>query len=307
MRTQSKLTHLFFGGLHPSVTAKDIVGLLPKRTKLARIVLKRDRNSGISKGYGFLTCSLKDALMLENSNMFIGDRRVIFQIKDQSSGKAGPNRLFIGGVPSNVKDCELAEAFSLAFGPVRTAFAIKDIATQKHRGFGYVDFYENEDMESALKARNIWIKNVFVQIKRFFKNYTSKKKTINNYIAVSQQADRKPQSKLHQSHSNAQEGENMMLFLDKNTLTRSPKLAALLQPNSNAFRGPIRYSSALLFEYEKSTSIAIKKVVKRSCLLNTFIKNIRLNQHYQLSLNNSSNEHPFNEVKGISNESWNEY
>ncbi len=61
-------------------------------------------------------------------------------------------KLFVGGLPWATTEDELNEAFSKA-GSVESAVIITDRATGRSKGFGFVEFSEEEGAE---KAQEMW-------------------------------------------------------------------------------------------------------------------------------------------------------
>lgn len=61
------------------------------------------------------------------------------------------NKLFIGGLSYGTDDQSLKEAFS-GFGEVTDARIIVDRETGRSRGFGFVNFVDNDSASSALSA-----------------------------------------------------------------------------------------------------------------------------------------------------------
>jgi RNA recognition motif-containing protein len=59
-------------------------------------------------------------------------------------------KLFVGGLPFSTTDDELADAFS-QFGTVASAKVITDRETGRSKGFGFVEF-ENDDEGKAAEA-----------------------------------------------------------------------------------------------------------------------------------------------------------
>ena len=59
--------------------------------------------------------------------------------------------VFVRSLPYDATDAALEEHFSEA-GPVRSAFAVKDRATQQGRGFGFVTFALPEDAAQAVST-----------------------------------------------------------------------------------------------------------------------------------------------------------
>lgn len=62
-------------------------------------------------------------------------------------------KLFVGGLPFSVNDDELAEAFS-KFGTVASAKVIRDRETNRSKGFGFVEFENDDEGKAAESAMN---------------------------------------------------------------------------------------------------------------------------------------------------------
>jgi len=62
-------------------------------------------------------------------------------------------KLFVGGLPFSTTDDELREAFA-KFGAVASARVVTDRETGRSRGFGFVEFEDDEAGKAALQAMN---------------------------------------------------------------------------------------------------------------------------------------------------------
>ncbi len=62
-------------------------------------------------------------------------------------------KLFVGGLPFSTSDDELAEAFAV-HGTVASAKVITDRETGRSKGFGFVEFENDEEGKAAEKALN---------------------------------------------------------------------------------------------------------------------------------------------------------
>jgi cold-inducible RNA-binding protein len=58
-------------------------------------------------------------------------------------------KLFVGGLPFSVDNTELEQIFS-EFGKVESAQVIMDRETNRSKGFGFVEFENDEDAKSAV-------------------------------------------------------------------------------------------------------------------------------------------------------------
>lgn len=62
-------------------------------------------------------------------------------------------RLYVGNLPWSIDDQKLADMFS-AHGAVASAKVITDKFTQRSKGFGFVEFEQDEDADKAITALN---------------------------------------------------------------------------------------------------------------------------------------------------------
>lgn len=61
--------------------------------------------------------------------------------------------IFVGNLSPEVSDQELEDAFA-KYGKVRTTKIIRDLFTQKSKGFGFVEINDKNDAETAIKELN---------------------------------------------------------------------------------------------------------------------------------------------------------
>ncbi len=62
-------------------------------------------------------------------------------------------KLFVGGLPFSMSEDELNDAFA-AHGKVATAVIIKDRDTGRSKGFGFVEYENDDEGKAAEKALN---------------------------------------------------------------------------------------------------------------------------------------------------------
>ena len=62
-------------------------------------------------------------------------------------------KVFVGGLPFSTTDDELREAFE-AHGKVASANVVRDRETGRSKGFGFVEFENEEEGKAAEKALN---------------------------------------------------------------------------------------------------------------------------------------------------------
>ena len=62
-------------------------------------------------------------------------------------------RLYVGNLPYSTGDAELSELFSRA-GTVETARVMRDMATGRARGFGFVEMATDDEAQKAINELN---------------------------------------------------------------------------------------------------------------------------------------------------------
>ena len=63
------------------------------------------------------------------------------------------NKLYVGNLSFDTNDAELEKAFS-AHGEVTSAVVVKDRDTDRSRGFGFVEYAQEADAQTAKGAMN---------------------------------------------------------------------------------------------------------------------------------------------------------
>ncbi|HEX9594721.1 MAG TPA: RNA-binding protein [Candidatus Saccharimonadales bacterium] len=63
------------------------------------------------------------------------------------------NKLFVGSLPYSMRDEDLEKLFA-EHGEVTSAVVIMDRATNRSKGFGFVEFETDEEAAAAMKALN---------------------------------------------------------------------------------------------------------------------------------------------------------
>lgn len=74
-------------------------------------------------------------------------------------------KLFVGNLPFSTSDSELIRIFS-EFGEIHEAVVIRDRATGRSKGFGFVTFLEESAAEAALAANGACLMDRPLKIQR---------------------------------------------------------------------------------------------------------------------------------------------
>lgn len=78
------------------------------------------------------------------------------------------NKLYVGNLPYSMTDAALESMFS-EYGTVTSASIIMDRATNRSKGFGFVEFETDEEAAAAIEAKNnteVEGRNIVVSVAR---------------------------------------------------------------------------------------------------------------------------------------------
>lgn len=128
----------------------------------------RDKASGRSRGFGFLTYEDMDSLdrLLENAKHQVDGKVVeVKRAIPRGEVKTLKRKLFIGGCSPSTTSDSLREAFS-KFGTILEAQIMKDRFRGRSRGFGFVTFEDDESLQSALSETEHNVDGKLVDVKR---------------------------------------------------------------------------------------------------------------------------------------------
>jgi len=138
---------LFIGGISPFTTADVLKYHFSRYGKVVDCVVMQ--KNGRPRGFGFVTFQESDAadeVMLEpqmlDGRIVDVKRAVPEQYQSLVHGFSMEAKLFVGGLSQNVTSESLAKYFS-KFGQVADAVVMRDKATTRSRGFGFVRFDTN--------------------------------------------------------------------------------------------------------------------------------------------------------------------
>lgn len=128
----------------------------------------RDKATGRSRGFAFVTFkdgeSLDRALQSPHHQLDgrqIEAKRAIPKAEIASKTK----KIFVGGVPHTVNDDQFREFFS-RFGEITEALIMRDRATNKSRGFGFVTFVHEDSVDKVFAAGQLQIQGKHVEVKK---------------------------------------------------------------------------------------------------------------------------------------------
>jgi len=95
-----------------------------------------------------------------------------FCIISVNSGQENPNKLFLGGIPSQATEKQLEEFFS-KFGVVRDVRIVTDRITAECKGYGFVTFDDKEDIQHLVDQKTIRMSGKKIRIRKAIRRNSS--------------------------------------------------------------------------------------------------------------------------------------
>ncbi|KAL6593755.1 hypothetical protein ACP70R_048656 [Stipagrostis hirtigluma subsp. patula] len=151
---------VFVGNLPFSVDSAQLAGLFEQAGSVEMVEVIYDKLTGRSRGFGFVTMSSVEDVeaAVEQFNGYVLDGRSLrvnsgpAPPREQSSPR-GPrgegNRVYVGNLSWGVDNSALANLFNKE-GEVLEARVIYDRESGRSRGFGFVTYGTNEEVENAI-------------------------------------------------------------------------------------------------------------------------------------------------------------
>lgn len=181
---------LFVGGLSIYIGEQELYQYFGTFSKVLKVVFLRERESGKSKGYAFVTLKDADAAfeVAAMKHVILG-RQIECQIaarkceKLQNSHERMKRKLYVTNITPHLSDDEFQEYFS-AFGEVHNSYIIKNPELNCNRNYGFVEFEDLAVTEYLLNLQTpLVIRGVRIyihpfkdkdQVKHHVETYTTK-------------------------------------------------------------------------------------------------------------------------------------
>ncbi|CAL9109583.1 unnamed protein product [Musa hybrid cultivar] len=163
---------IFVGGLPKDTTLETFVKHFEIYGEIVDSVIMKDRITNKPRGFGFIT--YKDASVvdrvIDDTHVFSGKT---VEIKRTIPKGAAPlkdfktRKIFVGGIPTTLSEDEFKNFFS-EFGRVEDHEIIRDHTTNRSRGFGFILFEKEKDVDDLLakKGNMIDLAGTKVEIKK---------------------------------------------------------------------------------------------------------------------------------------------
>ncbi|KAK6238716.1 hypothetical protein QUC31_004185 [Theobroma cacao] len=162
---------IFIGGLAKDTTLDTFTKYFEKYGEITDFVIMKDRHTGRPRGFGFITFadpSVVDTVMQED-HVINGKQVEIKRTIPKGSSQSNDfktKKIFVGGIPTSVTEDEFKNFFS-KYGKVVEHEIIRDHATKRSRGFGFIVFDTEKVVDNMLANGNmIDMEGTQVEIKK---------------------------------------------------------------------------------------------------------------------------------------------
>ncbi|EAN34117.2 RNA recognition motif family protein [Theileria parva strain Muguga] len=148
---------IFAGGLTRSTTPEDLKAYFSKFGEVTHTEIVRDKNSGRSRGFGFVTFAERESVntVLRKSHTIDGvEADVKLAVRKEKAKILAPQydqtkRIFVGGVSEKITESYFRDYFA-RYGPIASYNYLVDRATNRPRGYGFVIYENMEDAEKSV-------------------------------------------------------------------------------------------------------------------------------------------------------------
>ncbi|XP_059662856.1 uncharacterized protein LOC132308698 isoform X1 [Cornus florida] len=150
---------IFIGGLAKDTTLDTFVRYFGKYGEITDSVVMKDRHTGRPRGFGFITYaepSVVDTVIAE-THVINGKQVEIKRTIPKGSAESKDfktKKIFVGGIPTSVTEDELKSFFS-KYGKVVEHEIIRDHATSRSRGFGFIVFDSEQEVDNMVANGNM--------------------------------------------------------------------------------------------------------------------------------------------------------
>ncbi|XP_060761219.1 polyadenylate-binding protein 1-A-like [Neoarius graeffei] len=156
MKSNSTLTSLYVGDLHPDVTEMMLAEMVSRAGPIHSVHVCRDKKTFSSRGYAFVNflhrADAARALEMFDSEFLMGRPiRMMMSHKDPSMRNTGIRNLIIKNLDKSIDQASLFDRLSM-FGKVLSCKVVSDEKGPK--GYAYVQYQSPEAAELAIKKLN---------------------------------------------------------------------------------------------------------------------------------------------------------
>ncbi|XP_058112783.1 heterogeneous nuclear ribonucleoprotein 1 [Magnolia sinica] len=150
---------IFIGGLAKDTSMATFTKHFGKYGEITDSVIMKDRYTGQPRGFGFITYADPSVVdkVIEETHVINGKQVEIKRTIPKGSVQSKDfktKKIFVGGIPSTVTEDEFKNFFS-KYGKVVDHQIIRDHATSRSRGFGFIIFDSEEVVDEMLTKGNM--------------------------------------------------------------------------------------------------------------------------------------------------------
>ncbi|KAG9158924.1 hypothetical protein Leryth_013308 [Lithospermum erythrorhizon] len=149
---------IFVGGLARETTNAQFVKHFDQYGEITDSVIMKDRNTGQPRGFGFVTYADPSVVdkVIEETHIINGKQVEIKRTTPRGahgSKDFKTKKIFVGGIPTSVTEDEFKDFF-MKFGEVKEQQIMRDHASGRSRGFGFVTFEHEQAVDDLLANGN---------------------------------------------------------------------------------------------------------------------------------------------------------
>ncbi|KAM3403712.1 hypothetical protein ACQJBY_007063 [Aegilops geniculata] len=146
-------------GIPWDVDTEGLKEYMSKFGPLDDCIVMKDRSSGRSRGFGYVTfSSVEDAKNVVNSEHILGDRTLEVKIATpkeemRAPGNKKATRIFVARIPQSVDEAMFRRHFQ-TFGEITDLYMPKELGSKEHRGIGFVTFRSAECVDNVMQENH---------------------------------------------------------------------------------------------------------------------------------------------------------